>query len=712
MPAYPHGSSLNDPSVQAAMRGVAAAAEAAVQREAAQPPQAPPPFPHGSSYNDPRVQSALQRMGGDGAPPCLCTVKNALNGGELAPDMGCRYDLPRYQLGSELLLNMVPMPGGGLTKRPGFQFVSGTGGGDAARLVPFTYSARVALMLMFLANSGGGQVYVLSRDGREGAQASAVVPYKASELPDVCFCQCGKILYIAHPNHPPAKLVYDGSSFTYQKLNFRIATPTPSIASLQIYGEPSPQWTTKHYKVTAVSDRTGEESLASAEMSIDASALTSLFHVIVTVNPVPGCSEYRVYKKKGGEYGFIGRITEGNDFHDDGISPDTLDPPPADFTGFGGPGDYPAIVFLHQQRLGWAASDNDPLTVWMSQTSNYECMAAKVPPADDDAIEATLASAQANRILWAVSDRSGLAIGTEGEEWYLTGGDGAGISPNSLSFQPQTRYGTQAGLDPARANASLLFVQRGGTVVRDLGYSYAADRYEAQDLTLLSRHVFRGNPIVDWCWQGSPHNILWCVQKNGKLAALTYMPEHEVAAWHRHETDGAVMSCATLDDTDGVSRLWLVVRRAEGIHVEIMRGFYCGGDVGAWFTDGQAAHEYKARCIPCLPEAGMQNGSTVMRVKKINAVKARVISSRPFACRVVSQNAEPTRLMPVPAKSGGANARLARLAYADAADWACPIGAGFRDGAKLELVMDGPDPVTILGLAIDMEVAAQSGGQV
>ncbi len=673
-----------------------------------------PPF--GSSFNDPGVAQTLGTLTRPVQPAFACVVKNGLNGGELAPDLGMRHDLPRWQMGCELVLNMVPLTGGGLTKRPGFQFVSGAAGDpEFTRLLPFVYSASLAMMCMIAGNSGGSQLYIMDRYGAPGATASAVMPYKAEELPALRFCQSGKIVYIAHPSHKPAKLVWDGGAFTYEQINFRITTPAPSIASLQIYGEPSPQYTRKEYLVTAVNDITGEESLPSASMGIDASSLTDLFHVIVTVNPVPGCSEYRVYKKKGGEFGYIGRIAKGQtDFHDNGISPDVLDPPPKNFEGFQKPGDYPSVVFIHQQRLGWAASDNDPLTIWMSQTSNYECMAAKTPPADDDAIEATRASTRANRILWAVSDRSGLAVGTEGEEWYLTSADGGAISPNSLSFQPQTGYGTKPGLEPVRANSSLLFVQAGGKVIRDLGYSYASDRYEARDLTLMARHIFRFQPVEDWCWQGGPCNILWCVRQDGTLAALTYMPEQEVLAWHRHETNGKIISCASLD-----SRLWIVVRRPEGVRVEILRDFYYGqwaADVEASgverFSDGQAGYEYPARCIPCLPETAMEGGVTALRIRKINAIKARVIHSEPFKCRVLSQNAEATPLLNVPAKTQSSNQRLARLDKAEAADWACPVGAGFREGAKLELVMDGKQPVTILGLSIALEAASESGGQV
>lgn len=687
---------------------------------------------YGSQFEDNAVIGALdgiaqqaQAAQAHGGPPALCVMKNSLNGGELAPELSCRYDLPRFQMGCEELLNFVPLPGGGITRRPGFQFVSGTNGGKAARLLPFIYSASLQFMVMVLANDGNSTVFILDRDGSAGARETANMPYVAAELPEVCFCQCGKVIYIAHKNHAPAKLVYDGETFSYEKLNFRIRTPIPQITWLQYYGpwdSDNIQLQEKTWITTAVDPVTGEESLPSAPWSMNWPALNANANGVLTIEPLPGISEYRVYKKKGGEYGFIGRITEGNTFRDDGIAPDMTDQPPRNFEGFQKPGDYPSIVFLHQQRLGWAASDNDPLTIWMSQTSNFECMASKTPPADDDAIEVTLASAQANRILWCVSDRSGLAVGTEGEEWYLTGADGAGtVTPSSLSFQPQTRYGTEQGTRPVRANASLIFCQRGGRVIRDLGYSYAVDRYEAKDLTLMAGHIFRlaQTRIVDMCWQGSPYNVLWCVNRAGSLAGLTYLPENEVSAWHRHLTAGHILSCASLDDSEGKSRLWLVVRREEGVHVEIMGDIYYGQaengshEIGRRFLDGQAARQYTSRCIPWLPESGMENGATSMRVKRINAIKARVMHSWPFTCQVCSQNAEPSREQPVPALSPSTNARLSRRdKCSDFTDWACPIGAGFRDNAKLVISMTGPGPLTILGLAISMEIAREGRGQI
>lgn len=716
-------------------------------------------IPFGSNLADANVQAAMQgiaQMQGQ-FPAQMTLVKNALNGGELSPDMQARYDLPRYQLGCEKLLNMIPLPGGGLTKRPGLAKVGNAGKEEAGapdivgRLYPFVYSATVQFMLLFMAVKDGAtptMIYYMHRNGKTApVESGCTLPYKGDEIFAVSCCQVGKFIYMAHPKYPPAKVVIEITNsggpfaldipvFKYEKIGFAQKGPSNGFISIGTVGYPTPGvgGVRNYYLVTGVDDETGEEYLP-CQVPGDAQYVpptSSGYHWVLKIGKTPGCSEHRIYKLRGGEYGFIGRITDGGDeFHDFNYSPDTEDPPPTKQDFFQGEGNYPSIVFMHQQRLGFAATLNDPMTIWFSQSNVFECFNYKTPPHDDDGIEATLASSKANQILWAVSDRTGLAIGTSGEEWYLTGGEGGAITPNSLSFQPQTAYGTEPGLDPVRANAGLLFVQRGGKSVRDLGFSYQADRYEAQDLTLMARHVFRYTKIADWCWQGSPANILWCVLANGKLAGLTYMPEHEIAAWHRHETAGDFLSCATLDDTDGRSRLWTVVRRnvpqpdgtsIRAHYIEILEPYF-EGLPEAWdnypitvtsprHVDGEMRQSFKARCVPCLPEQGMENGASTLRVKKINAIKCRVINSSPFQCRVFSQNADDTPVFTVPIQSAGTNTSLARQGYATQADWQCPIGAGFRDGAKLELIFDGPDPATVLGIAVTMEISREAGGQV
>lgn len=750
-PSAAPGSGQNDARVQSALSGLAGLAPPDVQ---------PKPEARGT-ISDAGVANAVQALGQGDAPANLITIKNALNGGELSPDMLARYDLPRYQMGCEKLLNMIPLPGGGITRRPGFAHVGVCGRPgyyNAVRLVPFLYSAQLSFMLIFVAYLNSGLLWFARRDGTAIPQSACAFPYLPQEINNVSFCQCGKYLYAAHENHPPARFVFDGTTFRYEQLDFNNRVPVPDIIGFSFEGHAQENTSRNlYYRVTAVDPVTGRESLPGPEHVWFTCTLNSSFSALIKIRTIPGISEYRIYKRSGGEYGFIGRLllpddyvapaeppivgegglafilgTEPDVFHDAGITPDTADQPPREQHFFEGPGDYPSVVFLHQQRLGWASTKNEPLTLWLSQTSAFDDLSSKQPPRDDDGIEATLASTQANRILWAVSDRTGLAIGTAGEEWYLTGasGEGSMVTHNSLSFQPQTRYGSQPGLPALRADASILFLQAGGRAVRDLGYSFSADRYEARDLTLLARRLFRFSAITSWAWQGYPMNILWCCLASGRLAGLTYMPDQEIIAWHRHETQGSIRACATLADSAGRSRLWLVTERQteDGgeYHVEIMGEIHEGAreewdgegeDAGPQWLDGREEHPYKARCIPCLPEAGMENGATSLRVRKINAITCRAINSAPFKCQVTGLYAPDGPKLPVPHRLFDFNTRdrqtLERLGFVPGLrDWSCPLGAGFRSGARLELVFDEPRPATLLGISVTMDVAREGSGQI
>lgn len=759
----------------------------------------------------------------------LHVAQNVLNGGEISPQMAARIDQPRYQTGCEKLENMIPLPQGGITKRPGLECLSGASSGikstdSSARFIPFIFSASESRMLELVSSGEGSTVNVWLPDGSLYKAGAAALPYSLEELPELSWAQSADVIFLAHRNHAPSKLSrYADDDWRYEAIEWMPEIAAPRILSAVPVGNiPAGEnsRTSYSYKATAIDGATGEESLPSAAVTVENVApLSQSYFIRISLSPVEGASEYRIYKKKGGVFGYIGRISgEGEEqvsgkaslrldwdgyhvnlgeggngltpstyrvqclravcsglqlpltffadgltsqpvdqrngvyvfpsaplngegtpgpgmtlgvldangtrlqavipakgqgvdvvgggtsiqgfvFEDRNIGADTEDTPPDARNPFDGEGKYPSVVFLHQQRLGFAASDSQPLTVWLSQAGNFESMAASIPPSDDDAIEATLAATQANRIIWCQSDRSGLALGTEGGEWVLSGADGGAVTPSSLSFQPQTFYGAQPYLPVLRTGSGLVYLQRGGRVVREYGYNFSADRYESGDLSLLARHILRDSPVVSWAWQAEPHAVIWCVLEDGTLAGLTYMREHDVVGWHRHSTPGGkFLGVATIPGPDGNTQVWLHVERNGVRYVERLSAFYEGGEgQEPMHLDGVEKTEFSARCIPCMPETTLENGSTIMRVRKLNAVKCRVINSEPFSARVGDGP-----LMPVPARG----AELVSLA-----DWAVPLAGGWRDGGKLELVFDGPQPVTLLAVLTTVELADMAGGQ-
>lgn len=772
----------------------------------------------------------------------LLVARNVLNGGEISPHMAARVEQPRYQTGCEKLENMIPLPQGGITKRPGLETLGEASSG--ARFLPFVFSAGESRMLELVPAAGGGsRVRVWLPDGRLLVREAATLPYDGDELAELGWAQSADVIFLAHRNHPPAKLSrHADDDWRYAVIDWLPSVAAPTIteaAAVGVIPNGENSRTDFSYVATAIDAVTGEESMPSAAVTVaHVAPLSQSYYIRIGVSGGEGtASEYRIYKKKGGVFGYIGRLPVdgaesvervlrldgaafgdgtgaamsgtfreapgryrctvsvrympslnggrvrtleanvgedtagyavwrddatgamliwaaepaegegpptgawswyvvgssssltgtfavretdwgwadgaprtggaslreeargGSFFEDRNFAADTEDTPPNARNPFGEKGRYPAVVFLHQQRLGFAASDSQPMSVWLSQAGNYESMAASIPPADDDAIEATLAAPQANRILWCESDRGGLALGTEGGEWILTGADGGAVTPSSLSFQPQTFYGSQAGLPVLRTGQGLVFLQRGGRVMREYGYSFSSDRYESGDLSLLARHILRESPVVSWAWQSEPHAVIWCALEDGTLAGLTYMREHDVVGWHRHATPGGrIEEVAAIPGPDGDTQLWLHVARGGMRYVERMAPFYEGGEGRSpVHVDGPDREPFTARCVPCLPESSLENGSTLMRVRKINAVKCRVIHSRPFAARVGDGP-----LVPVPARGAEPVER---------ADWAVPLAGGWRDDGRLELVFDGPQPVTLLAVLITVELADMAGGQ-
>ena len=689
----------------------------------------------------------------------LYHIQNVLNGGEITPLMRGRVDQPRYATGCREMLNFVPMPQGGVTRRPGTRFL-GLAAGSRARLVPFVFSATQGRMLEF----GDKTLRVWLPDGRLVADAAGAPlvfpsPYAAADLPGLRFAQSADVMYFVHPGYAPRKLSrYADNNWQWTTPAFTPAVAAPMGLSLRVVennydgDDATRQYT---YAVTAIGED-GQESNASAQASITAKALNSVSYIIrISWQAVSGAVYYRVYKKKYGVLGYIGRA-DGTSFDDENIGADTEDTPPAHKNPFSGSGNWPSQVFFHQQRLGFAATKNRPMTLWLSRSGEFEDMGASTPPKDDDAIEVTLAAAQANRICWLQPDRQALAFGTEGSEWTLSASEGVTLTPGNAGFELQTSNGGDDAVAAISAGGGVIYVQRGGTAVRQFAYNYSADKYLGQDLTLVARHILRDAPITAWAYQQEPHSVIWCVLEDGRLAGLTFMPEQEVIGWHRHDTAGTFRDVAVIPGLPD-DQAWFLVERECGLCVERLESFFDSDDLAeAYFLDSalnylgpaQAgfsglghlagrevqvfadggtidglavstagglalatpAHSvhvglpYVSRLVPNLPEVQTQTGSSMMHNRKISAVRLRIYRSMSFLAGV-GANA----LLPVTDRHIVGGLMNTRPFFSDGTDIALETCGGWADESPLTLGVTSATPLTILALLTTMEVAPFSG---
>jgi hypothetical protein len=151
-----------------------------------------------------------------------------------------------------------------------------------------------------------------------------------------------------------------------------------------------------------------------------------------------------------------------------------------------------------------------------------------------------------------------LLIGTGSAEYQMTGGNDP-ITPSNVQVKAQSYWGS-AQLPPLIIGNSILHVQKQGSHVRDLFYSLEKDGYAGNDLTVLAPHLFEGYTLRQWTYQQAPNSVVWIVRNDGVLLALTYMKEHDIWAWSRHDTDGQYRSvCAITGEFE--DNLFLVVKR-------------------------------------------------------------------------------------------------------------------------------------------------------
>ncbi len=488
--------------------------------------------------------------------------------GEIAPALHARSDLQTYEVSLRQCRNWVVMRQGGATKRPGTEFLTRTKAATKkVRLIPFVFNVRDGNT--FVLEFGDGYVRFIQNGAvvvSSGTTPYEIVsPYAEAALPDLQYVQSGDVVTIAHPDYPPYELKRFGqTNWTLTPIVFGpdIAPPTGLTVGDLFGTTPDTTETTGsvQYAVTAIS-ATGDESLAAITGWSDHKP-TSVYAQRVQ-GTATGAVTYNVYRRDGATkvYGFIGSaIGETVDFEDYAITPDPTIQPPEEKVLFAAEDDYPSSVAYYQQRLVFANSNNAPDTVWASRTGHYHNFNVSATLQDDDAITFRLVSGEVNAVR-QMFDLGRLVIATEGAATIIDG-DGNGVL-TPISINPRTiSYDGMSVLRPIKAGPRVLFVQAMGSAIRELRSDTQSGSISlvGGDVTLWSSHLVDGFSITDWAWQQEPMHIVWCVRSDGTMLGLTYIPEQDMLAWHRHDTLGFIENVCVVPE--GRSHwLYLVVRR-------------------------------------------------------------------------------------------------------------------------------------------------------
>ena len=228
----------------------------------------------------------------------------------------------------------------------------------------------------------------------------------------------------------------------------------------------------------------------------------------------------------------------------------------------------PNAVSLYESRLWYGGSGAYPDKVWASKSpstagdTQYDDFTTGSNP--EDSVAFSINSAEVNKVLWLTGTERLLLAGTFGSGIKITGSDDeTAITPQSIKARPLDRIGV-ADIPPINKENLIVYVQRGGLIIKSLEFETLKDNFVPTDQNLISDHITLSG-IKQLTWQTGRPDIMWAVRNDGELLGLTFKPEESIAGWHRHTTgatgEDKFLTILALPRPNNHDQLWVGTER-------------------------------------------------------------------------------------------------------------------------------------------------------
>lgn len=590
-------------------------------------------------------------------------TQKSFTGGELSPSLYARNDLAKYANGLKILKNGFVRAEGCVSNRAGLELVCEVkDSSKKTRIIPFAFNTEQTYIIELGEQyaryiKDGGQIVHPTGSENAGQVVETITPYLTDDLFMLKYGQNADVLTICNKNYTAREL--SRSSHYDWALNNVVSKamiePPANVKAVWI-GSTSENTRQYSYVVTAVANETYEESkrsqVVTATGHLESYWLTSEY-MTISWEAAEGAAEYNIYRSVNGVYGFIGTSTELS-FRDNCIEPDLEATAPIEKDPFENDNN-PSCVNYYQQRKVFGCLKNAPQALVTSQTGTENNFNISRPLIATDSITVRLAEREVNEIRHIVG-LNDLIVLTSGAEWKLNGSDGTFSAASPPQCLPQSYYGCSH-VQPIISGNMVLFVQAGGSVVRDLGYEYVSDSYNGDELTIFASHLFEGKQVVDMAYSKEPYRILWCVMSDGTVNALTYNKKQEVAGWHKHVTDGEFESVAVIREGFEDIAYFVVKRKINGQtkrFIERMHSRLIDNAQDGFFVDCGLQAEFEnevqtisglshleGKQVAVLADGGVQEGLVVQNGSITLKQKAKkVIVGLPYDFEIETLNLE------------------------------------------------------------------------
>jgi hypothetical protein len=506
---------------------------------------------------------------------------SSFTAGEISPRLEGRVTLEKYREGLSDLTNMVVHPHGGVTRRPGTEFLGEVkNSANYTRLIPFQFKTSDTYILEF-----GDQYMRVYRNGLQ------VLTGSPKTITAITQASPGVLTSNSHGFSNGDEIYIDsvGGMVELNNRNFKVANVSANTFELEdLFGNAIDTTNYTAFTSGGEADKIYQISTPYTPANLPTVNYAQSADVMYLVHP-----SYAIRTLSRTDHNAWTLATASI----------TGSPTPS----LSSSNNYPSVVTFFEQRLVFAASNNNPQTIWFSKSADY--LNFTVGTSADDALIYTIAANQVNAIRFLSATRI-LVLGTSGGEYVLTTTNDGPITPTTTQIRKYSNYGS-ANVQPVQVADVTLFLQRGNRKVREFRYVGEVDTagYQAPDMTILAEHITEGG-ITQFAYQQEPDSIIWAIRGDGTLLGMTYRRDEQVVAWHKHiiggEYDGGqavVESIATLPNDDTEDELYMVVKRTiDGTtkrYVEKLNVFEFGDQTtDAYFVD--SGLEYSGGAVTSL----------------------------------------------------------------------------------------------------------------
>lgn len=549
-------------------------------------------------------------------------IFTSFNGGELSPLLDGRVDQDKYFTGCKTLTNFIPTVQGPARRRGGTRHVGlAKFGAKRAWLADFVFSAGQAYVLEF------GDLYLRFWTNRGQLLSGAVpyeiaTPYSEADLitAEGTFAlrtlQSSDVMWIVHSEgkYPPYRLSRRGaidwtlapeeftdgpfrdvntdSNLTMQASSVSgTVTVTANsarfvaghVGSLLILNSFNPSTVAPYqtYKSVAIGDRVRNGgNVYEAQNAFTYSSGDQTQRYVPTHTEGDAYDGAVTWRYLHSGYGWGKIISVSGDgltcqlqvtsrLPEEVVSASTRRWAFSEFSSVYG---WPTGIAFFKERLTYTRGKQVFHSIVGAFTNFARKDAGSVT--SETAMSLSLAADKLDSIRWLAQSRT-LVIGSARAELALGEQTTQQVySATNVQNVPQTEYGSRL-LRPLRVGESVLFVERAGHRIRDMKFDFTIDRYKAEDITVLSEHIFDGSEvlgdteqeqrdIVDWAYQQQRDSLVWCVLSDGTLASLVFNRERGVIAWTPHYLggDAVVEAVQSIPSPDGrTDDAWFIVRR-------------------------------------------------------------------------------------------------------------------------------------------------------